>query len=33
MLNTNQAIVDQFFAAYAKHDVEAIKKVMRENVK
>jgi ketosteroid isomerase-like protein len=33
MENNNQAIIDRFFAAYAKHDMAAIKTVMDENVK
>lgn len=33
MENSNKVIIDQFFAAYAKRDMEGIKKVMHENVK
>ena len=33
MRNTNQAIVDNFFAAYSKHDMDGIREVMDENVK
>ncbi len=33
MENTNQAIVDKFFAAYAKQDKAGINEVMDENVK
>ncbi len=33
MQNTNQAIVDRFFAAYSKHDMDGIRKVMDENVR
>ena len=29
---TNKEITDKFFAAYAKHDMEAIREVMDENV-
>ncbi len=32
MENNKQAIVDKFFAAYAKHDMPAINEVMDENV-
>ena len=29
---TNKEIIDKYFAAYAKHDMEAIREVMDENV-
>ena len=29
---TNQQIIDKFFDAYMKHDIEALKQVMSENV-
>jgi ketosteroid isomerase-like protein len=32
MSNANQQIVDRYFAAYAKHDFNAIRDVMDENV-
>ena len=32
MKNSNQKIVDQYFAAYAKHDLDAIRKVMDDNI-
>lgn len=32
MKNTNEAIVDNFFEAYSKHDFDAIRKVMSEDV-
>jgi ketosteroid isomerase-like protein len=33
MLKSNQKIVDKYFEAYMKHDLQAIKEVMHENVK
>ena len=32
MADTNQQIIDQFFAAYSKHDFHAIRQVMHEDV-
>jgi uncharacterized protein len=33
MANTNQQIVDKYFAAFGQHNMEAIKEVMSEDVK
>ena len=32
MIHPNQKIIDQFFEAYGKHDMDALRKVMFENV-